>query len=283
VRRVVIGIVVGLTASLAISLASPVLAGGSWLRVDERLSVGAGNEPPGVWGGWAGVGAHVVMRGDVCLGQGDRPAEDGPWYVFLGPQNGEDVRTRVGTASWERIARAGCPFTFLARFTVPDVPAGPYIATVCDLTCTRYPGDLLGGFLRIAPTPQIARLRVLIARLSQDVRALRASADGRTQRIAELKAELEPLRDLHAQLTAQAAALQLVTSQRDVALGERDRAVATAAEETHASTWWRVIGSVAVIAWLLAGLLYLGRRRRTVRIRIPDTLEDLLEESPRDR
>ncbi|HEX6845285.1 MAG TPA: hypothetical protein VF235_09240 [Actinomycetota bacterium] len=85
-----------------------------------------------------------------------------------------------------------------------------------------------------------------------------------------------------ARLVEARAALDLVTSQRDVALGQREEArEAVAQARRDATDWRRTTYLLAALVLATAGWL-LGRRRHTVRVRIPDSPAGL-EFLPDDR
>jgi hypothetical protein len=101
-----------------------------------------------------------------------------------------------------------------------------------------------------------------------------APADDLRTRLREVRAELRTTLD----------ALARVGSQRDVATVERTEAEADAAAARADARAWR-IATYAVLGLMAGiGLAAMVRRRSTVRIRIPDTPDELLEESwnPRD-
>lgn len=262
--------------------AAPASAGGSWLTVDPERSVGAGNLGAGVWGGWAGVGASVVMDGGICLGQGDDPASRATWSVFLHPSDAQEPKILVGTATAEeRPASTSCSWDLVARFTVPDVPAGEYIAVVCDEACQRFPGDLIGGYLVVGPTSAHARYFAVVGDLRQQMQQQQGTLDQRADKLQRLERELR-------QATASLEELQeradRLSSQRDAAIAEREALRAAAAERASDATGpWRIATAVAVGLLLVTWLAVWSRRRHTVRIRVPDTVEELLEHSPRDR
>jgi hypothetical protein len=106
-----------------------------------------------------------------------------------------------------------------------------------------------------------------------------ASARAGDDRIARLEAELARSRMMAAQASELGSERDLARSQRDVALQQRAEALAAVAQADRDARGWRIIGSLAVGAWLLFALAWWGRRHRTVRIRIPDTLEELLEQT----
>jgi hypothetical protein len=92
------------------------------------------------------------------------------------------------------------------------------------------------------------------------------------------------LREVRAELRTTLDALARIGSQRDVATVERTEAEADAAAARAGARAWR-IATYAVLGLMAGiGLAAMVRRRSTVRIRIPDTPDELLEESwnPRD-
>lgn len=270
---------------MLVLLAAPAVAGGSWLTVDPTRSVGAGDLGGGVWGGWASVGASVVMDGELCLGQGEDPDKLGTWSVFLHPSDAPEDKTLVGTATAEsRPGSSSCPWELVARFTVPDVPAGGYVAVACDAACERFPGDLIGGFLEIGPTPALARYAVLVGDLREQVAQQQSTLDQRADKLIRLERELRrELRQATAALEQLQERTDLLSSERDAALAQRNAARLAAQGTGDGEAPWRTATAVAAGLLLITWLAVWGRRRHSVRIRVPDTVEELLEHAPRGR
>jgi hypothetical protein len=271
-RNLSIGII-----AVVLATTTPAFAGGTWMRVDPRESTGAGTEGPGAWGGWASVGAGVVMRAELCAD--DVEAAPTTWSVFLEPYGRVGDRIAVGSATVDGVGEGGCTIRLTARFRVPDVEAGAYVAVVCDAACRRFPGDLLGGFLRVAPTPALALLRTRIAQLRRQVSAATAASERRTARIADLRVQLADARALRTELAAVQASLDHVTGQRDVALDQRERGLAATTRAREDADGWRLTAYILAAALLFTLAVVQVRRRHSVRIRIPDTADELLAEA----
>lgn len=84
---------------------------------------------------------------DPSLG---RP-EDGPYLVYLAPN---DLAPQVGVPAEAllvgvveiELAPARSPNHAIARFEIPDVPAGRYQVLHCNDPCTTTLGDIIGGW-----------------------------------------------------------------------------------------------------------------------------------------
>ncbi len=87
-----------------------------------------------------------------------------------------------------------------------------------------------------------------------------------------LAAAERSLADAHGQI-------DLITSQRDVALQGRNEARAQIDDAFGQARAWRytayVVLGIAVLAWSIGA----ARRRNTIRVRLPDTVDDLLREA----
>jgi hypothetical protein len=98
------------------------------------------------------------------------------------------------------------------------------------------------------------------------------------------------LEDLRSRLTAVERSLDdaneridLVASQRDAALEGQD-AAERQADAAHAEAIaWRMTTYLAIGLLLVMGMVALVRRRTSIRIKIPDTAEELLHPSGRGR
>jgi hypothetical protein len=109
------------------------------------------------------------------------------------------------------------------------------------------------------------------------------AADGETDPRARLA-------DLRARLTAVERSLDdaneridLVASQRDTALAQGEAAEEAAATARTQVFAWRITTYLAIGLLLAMGMVALVRRRTSIRIKIPDTAEELLHPSGRGR
>jgi len=256
-RRVIVGLLVG-TAGLVPSTASA--NGGAYLELDRTHYL------PGETAVAAALVQIPERRQDLL----DR----GPFYAFVVPY-GADLREgrpipdraiRVGTFQVTEGKRG--VFELRASFTVPGLPGDRYRVALCNEPCTISGfAEPLSGEISIVGTEREADLLTANARLGGRVLGLR-------RQLRKAEKELEWLRT-QLDLTA-AEGSELRTRVDD--LEERLRARPAAVRAQPGSTrplldpWSAVALTIAVV--VLAALLYLGRRRST-RIRVPDTIEEL--------
>ncbi len=269
VRRMLVTCFV-VMASLA-AAAPAALAGGSWidLREVDGQPVSAG---PSAGPAWAPAGAVVTMQGAFCDGQ-LAPVSAGPWFAYLDPPG----RSPMLLAPVEVAAAGGngCPYLARTTFVVPEVAPGDYVVHVCDQGCHSGVGDLIGGFLTVASTGFEARLlgrleryELKIDRLTDGIRA--EEVDGE-----RLEAAREARDEALVTLAAIEAANDRLTAQRDAALHGREAAEADVRATDRESRNWRIaaylLALLVAVTWIVAWV----RRRDTIRIKVPDTIEEI--------
>ena len=257
-------------AMAGVWLAAPVAqAGGAWIEVTgvdgEPFAPQAPDDPS-----WAPVGSTVTMRGVVGPGQQPPPTE-GPWFASIDRDGARDID--LGRVAMRRVN--GESWVATLTFVVPRLRHGAYMIRVCDLGCHHGVGDLVGGGLVVASTSAEARLVQRLALLRDRLSALRGDArrgDAARARLDEVLAARDAAR---VSLDSLRASNQRLTSQRDVALDRRDTAEAEVRSLDREARNWRyaayVLALVTAVTWTVAAV----RRRDTVRIRIPDTIEEL--------
>jgi len=256
-------------AMAGVWLAAPVAqAGGAWIEV-----TGVDGEPIAPQSpdpSWAPVGSTVTMRGVVGPGQQPPPTE-GPWFASIDRDGARDID--LGRVAMRRVN--GESWVATLTFVVPRLRHGAYTIRVCDLGCHHGVGDLVGGGLIVASTSAEARLVQRLALLRDRLSALRGDArrgDAARARLDEVLAARDAAR---VSLDSLRASNQRLTSQRDVALDRRDTAEAEVRSLDREARNWRyaayVLALVTAVTWTVAAV----RRRDTVRIRIPDTIEEL--------
>jgi hypothetical protein len=273
VRRRIIAIVL----PVAVLLAAPTLAsaGGSWLMIDPAHSDGAGGHGP--WDAWGGWGASVAMRSELCLPEPE--ISNGPWNLVLEPEAGGTQisvgQLTAGPGLWE-----GC-YDAWANFTVPEVPSGRYVIDVCRSgDCSAFFADLIGGYLTIAPSSREARLMVQVGNLRQKIESQQGTLDTRERKLRTAEASLARLEDRIAALRDRAADLD---QQVGFAREQRDQAAEDAVDVGNLATEaqgdarrWRLIGTASLAALMTVLAVGWLRSRNTVRIKIPDSPEELI-------
>jgi hypothetical protein len=207
----------------------------------------------------------VTLRSGYC--QGPQTAPVSRWTLRLIEPGGGALLGPFGDVAPDPTDR-DCR-ELLATFTVPQVRAGHYAVAICDASCTRL---LASGSLEIAATPQLARLTALNGWLRSRLRGLSLRTDGRADRIDALEAELA---SVETALATERDRAERATSQRDVALDGREAAEAEANQTDRESRNWRVAAYLLALAMAITWTVAAVRRRGVVRIRIPDTIEEL--------
>ena len=273
-----------LLATLAIAVpAHGASAGGNWLDFRSEQPVD-GKRNLGTWAVMH-VGQEIVAHTGIYVmnpDRQDRLVREGPFYAWLSPGEAYLEGTRL-PADAIRLA----PFTIAfdgsngvpvrARFTVPDVPSGPYEVAVCNDPCTLSGfGEYVQGWVTVVQTPDEARLMTLarerkwnVRDLKRDVRRLERDA---VEREADLAAANGEARSATFGLRATERAIELLESQNDAL-----RARLAAAERGAGVPAWAVVAP----GLALVGAALLIRRRRSPAFEIPDTVPDDLVE--RDR
>ncbi|HYJ60346.1 MAG TPA: hypothetical protein VE032_02650 [Actinomycetota bacterium] len=248
-------------------LAAPVAqAGGSTIVVTED----GGGGPPASDPDWAPPGSAVTMRGTFSNGSQPPPSE-GPWFAYLDRDGRRDVLLARVTV----MRLDGSRYRARVTFTVPAVARGVYGVAVCDLGCHHGTGDLVGGGLTVASTASEARLVSTLHRVRLRLASLRhAAREGRADR-RQLEEAIAARDAARASLDAARASNDRLTSQRDVALDGREAAEAEVRATDLEARNWRVaaylLALITAVTWIVAAV----RRHDTVRIRIPDTIEEI--------
>lgn len=278
-RRRLIAIVV----PMAVLLSAPSLAhaGGSWLEIDPDASVGAGGSGPwDVWGGWGGT---VTMR---ALGE-NWPHDTYATFVRL-ESGGALVHVGEATAG----PAAHWVGAMTTTFEVPSVPTGRYVVLVCprdDLTCADVRAQ---GWIVIGETEDIARLTLEVEQLRSEVVILRDAKATRGEKLAAAEASLARVEARVETLRERAEDLE---DQVGFAREDRDRAADDAVRSGElaggamADAWaWRTVALAALATLGVVLAIGWSRRRNTVRVKIPDSPEELImfgapKESPPPR
>lgn len=279
-RRTIIAL---LLATLAIVVpAHGASAGGNWLDFRREQPVD-GKRNLGTWAVMH-VGQEIVAHTGIYVmnpDRLDRLGREGPFYAWL--SQGDAYQGTRLPAEAIRLA----PFTIAfdgsngvpvrARFTVPDVPSGPYEVAVCNDPCTLSGfGESVQGWVTVVQTPDEARLMTLarerkwnIRDLKRDVRRLERDAAEREADLAAANAEAP---SAAVRLRATDRAIELLESHNDAL-----RARLAAAERGAGVPAWAVVAS----GLALVGAALLIRRRRSPAFDIPDTVPDDLVECDR--
>lgn len=249
---------------MALSLAAPSVAqaGGSWLEIDPDRSVRAGGSGPwDVWGAWGGT---VTMRAAGA----DWP--HGTYATYLRLETGGQL-VRVGEAV------AGPAEHWVGAMTttyeIPSVPTGRYVVLVCPLDDPTCSAVQTQGWIVIGETEVIAKLTLEVEQLRSEVAILQGAKASRAEKLAATEVSLARLEERIEHLREQ---IGFAHRDRDRA---SDRAVDAGELATEALTdaWaWRAVALLAIMA--LAAVLTVGwlRGRHTVRVRIPDSPEELI-------
>jgi hypothetical protein len=265
-----------LTAALVMAVAPHASAGGSWLHVDRRASEGAGGGDGRTE--WAGVGALVTLRAGLSSGSLG-PVHQGTYAAYLWQLG----MRRPGTFLAEVFVRTGRRHPFVAEttFRIPAVPTGRYRIEVCARECGRGVGDLIGGSLWIGRSPAEARLHAAVTDLRREIRDQRRRADGQTQLVELLESRLVALRtqlvSLETELDALEAQRAWTASQRDVALQKAREAQGQISSARDEAASWRATTYWILLLVAVGVCIALMRRRRYVRVRIPDSPRGLAE------
>jgi hypothetical protein len=247
-------VVVSFVAGFAIAAAAVASAGGGTaLRVRSVHGTGAKQDP--FIGAWASPGSTVSMRGRIWADPGETPLES-EWTAYLRTTDGEGVPMPVARVTFEPQS-GGDDWIASVTLVVPDVPSENYWVDLCsEPTCAEMVGDLDGGYFAILNSRLDHTLLRQVTRLDARVRELLPSVE-RLERVDE----------------------DLVSAKEHLDAQTADMAAARA-EADRWRTWVVVLG-VSSIAWLLG--MALGWRRRRRSVRMPDTVDMLLDVGDADR
>lgn len=272
-RRISMVVTVAIVAAaVVVGTTSAALAGGSSI---EPVSVTGGPFGTSPEGPWVAPGSVVTMAGGFCPGARPDPA-DRSWYAYLTREGSPQLL--LGPVSISRVGSGSCELAASVTFTVPPVTSGRVLVSVCEPGCDRGTGDLIGGSLIIAGSRGEAVALARLADAEARVERLTMRADRAELDTGELQATID---ELEASMAELEAFLARARSQRDVALDGREVAEADARATDRESRNWRIatylFALITAITWLVAW----GRRRDTIRIRIPSTVEEF--ETHQDR
>jgi anti-sigma-K factor RskA len=247
-------------------------AGGSWLDIRDVRGDGA---PGGIWGGWAGPGAVVTMRGTFGSGT-QAPPSRGPWVADLRPEEGGPT-VRLGPVDLDLDASS---WVATATFTVPDVRPGVYWVDVCDAaTCSIGVGDLIGGTFVVATTALEARLIGDLPRLHARIDALVRDRDRLDERLTASQQRVASLEGVRAGARETTRTLR---DRVDTATGEVRRVDAKLAATADDLSRWRIVAlALAALAVVAFAAALLRPRRGAPAPAVPDTPEELLEPAAR--
>ena len=218
--------------------------------------VGAVGAPSAVAGGsWLELadGDDVLVPGEVAtmsgtFGSGQQAGVSaGPWEAWLRSDYERGSALSLGPVAISEGPDWGWRAT--VTFTVPDAPAGGYWVTVLNDEGEGV-GDLIGGFVHVAPSLEAWRITVLRQRIERQQRATRKDVASMRDRLADVRSELA---------AATAARDELVDR-----VGDLERAVDDAREAGRARppAWasWLVPAAASVVLTLLLGLAAVRRR-----------------------
>lgn len=266
-------------AGLLAVLPGSARAGGNWLDIRRDDGV-----PGGPWDSFAGpfvVGTALELRGTMyARGAEEMNAlhNDGPFYAWIVPARVRVDGTRVPegairlsafTLRWE--SRHGLVAT--TSLTLPALASGRYSILVCNDPCTLFGfGEYMQGWVGVTQSVEearlqrsnerqrgeIQRLRQQLRRSSSDVEEVRAALDLALANRETLMTELGELRERAA-----------VAQQQSVAAAARPPARALVGP-------WAGVAIGAGLLAIAAALVVRGRRR--LRVRVPDSPEELFEE-----
>jgi hypothetical protein len=272
-RRRQLVVAASLASIVALALGAPMAsAGGSWLEIRDVQGDGA---PGGTWGGWAGPGAVVTMRGTFGSGALASPSR-GPWVAELRPEGGGQT-VRLGSVDLD-LDPSGWVAT--TTFTVPDVQPGVYWVDVCDAaTCTTGVGDLIGGTFVVATTALEARLLGDLPRLRGRIDGLTRERERLDERLTASEQRVSRLEGVRTEIRGTARTLR---DRVDSATGDLVRLESTLAATADDLARWRIIALASAALGIVALAAALIRPRRpTTGSAVPDTPESLLEPAVR--
>jgi hypothetical protein len=255
-------------------MSSNAVAGGSWLEI--RGVEGAGAPSEGPWGGWAAPGAVVTMRAAFSSGS-QAGVSAGPWDAYLTGPGNELIYlapVEIGPATGNYGSHVAS-----VTFAVPSIASGGYHVNVCaDPRCEiGGVGDLAGGFFTVAATGAEARALNELSWVKADLQRSRQVQERLREQVAALELEVDQAtgaRKIAERTAAQeAATADELTAERD------DLAIELASARSGEGTWRLVaIASMATLATTIGFLVW--RRRRSPRVVVPDTPEELVEAMP---
>jgi hypothetical protein len=241
--RSVAVVLVALTAWLALP-GRPALAGGAVFEFDHRYYVA----------GQVAIG-HTTLS---LHGTGSGRLRDGPYRAYLVPNNGWIHPPRVPPAAVPlgpvRMHRLGPGWLVRASvtFPVPHVAPGGYDVALCNTPCRdTIVGDLVGGWITVAASPEEARIRTIQDRFEAAQFRTVHRIDVQLRTLArERAAEERASRRLVTKLRAQVASLG---TRLDAAEGSLRATPPPPRPERSMLEWlgWPVAGVLGLIAFAL--------------------------------
>lgn len=220
--------------AVAISVGAPqASAGGSWLELQDgdRVLI---------------PGQTVTMSGTFGSGQ-QADVSAGPWHAQLRSDYEQRAAVPLGPVT---ITDGAWGWRATVTFTVPAVATGEYWVTVVNEEGEGV-GDLIGGFVQVAPSLEAWRVSLLRQRIERQERVTRKEKAEIRDRLAEVRADLA---------TATAARDQLADRADDLERALDDARDARAVTgDSPPFPWLAVAGAITVLA-LIVGIA--GVRRR---------------------
>ena len=160
--------------AVAIAVGAPqASAGGSWLELQDgdRVLVS---------------GQTVTMSGTFGSGQ-QAGVSAGPWHAQLRSDHQQGSAVPLGPVTITDGARWGWRAT--VTFTVPGVATGEYWVTVVNEQGEGV-GDLIGGFVQVAPSLEAWRVSLLRQRIERQQRVSRSEIAAIRDRLAGVRVDL---------------------------------------------------------------------------------------------
>ena len=209
------------------------VAGGSWLELQGGDDVLV-------------PGEVVTMSGTFGSGQ-QAAVSAGPWQAQLRLEGEGGSPVPLGSVVISESSKWGWRAT--VTFTVPTVPTGDYWVSVVNDEGEGV-GDLVGGFVHVAPSAEAWRLSLLRQRLDRQQQVARKEMSEMRDRLAGARADLAEATDARDQLADRVGELERA---RDVAQA------ASATDDPATVPWLAAAGAIAVLA-LILGIAALRRR-----------------------
>lgn len=216
--------------------APPASAGGSWLEL-------AGGDDVLI------PGEVVTMSGTFGSGQ-QAAVSAGPWLARLQPVDEGGSTIVLGPVSISEGPEWGWRAT--VTFTVPTAPTGDYLVAVVNGEGEGV-GDLVGGYVQVAPSLEAWRVSLLRQRLERQQRVARKEVATARDRLADVRAELAAATVAREELADRAGELERALD---------DARKAPVARDSAGFPWMAVAAATTVLA-LVLGLARVWRRRTT--------------------
>ncbi len=230
-----------LTAVAVAAGAPQASAGGSWLELQDgdRVLI---------------PGQTVTMSGTFGSGQ-QADVSAGPWHAQLRSDYEQGASVPLGPVTITDGTRWGWRAT--VTFTVPAVATGEYWVTVVNEEGEGV-GDLIGGFVQVAPSLEAWRVSLLRQRIERQERATHKEKAEVRDRLAKVRADLA---------TVTAARDQLADRADDLERALDDARDAAAVSGDSAPFPWLAVAGAITVLTLIVGIAGVRRRgeRRTHR------------------